>query len=94
MFTSESTSFKTRYPKAFRVAEKSNLTCLIWWIHQSGGVQVAQFFANFFNKSVLDRVFCIELEKYRPFELGSIIFRSKGPDLRKKLGGTYKREFS
>ena len=41
---------------------------------------------------VLDRVFCIELEEYRPSELGSIIFRSKRTELRKKLGGTYKRE--
>ena len=49
-------------------------------------------FRKFFYNSVLDRVFCIELEEYRPSELGSIIFRSKGPDLRKKLGGTYKRE--
>ena len=37
-------------------------------------------------------MFCIELEEYRPSELGSIIFRPKGPDLRKKLGGTYRRE--
>ena len=36
--------------------------------------------------------FAFELEEYRPSELGSIIFRSKGPDLRKKLRGTYKRE--
>ena len=27
-----------------------------------------------------------------PFELGSIIFRSKRTKLRKKLGGTYKRQ--
>ena len=36
--------------------------------------------------------FCIELEKYRPFQLESIIFRSKKTELRKKSGGTYKRE--
>ena len=36
--------------------------------------------------------FCLELEEYRPFELGSIIFRSKRTELRKKFGGTYKRE--
>ena len=36
--------------------------------------------------------FCIELEKYRPFELGSTIFRSNRTELRKELGGTYKRE--
>ena len=33
--------------------------------------------ANFFSSNVLDRVFCIELEEYRPFELVSIIFQSK-----------------
>ena len=48
----------------------------------------------FFNYSVLDQVFCIELDKYRPSELGSIIFRSKRTVLRKNLGGTYKREIS
>ena len=36
--------------------------------------------------------FCIELEEYWPFELGSIIFRSKRTEFRKQLGGTYKRE--
>ena len=36
--------------------------------------------------------FCIELEEYRPSELGSKNFRSKRTELRKKLGGTYKRE--
>ena len=33
---SESTVFRTRLPKAFRITEKSNLTCLIQWIHQPG----------------------------------------------------------
>ena len=42
------------------------------------------FLANFFSWNVSDRIFCIELEEYRPFELGSIIFRSKRTELRKK----------
>ena len=47
--TSESTGFKTRLSKTFRITEKLNLTCLIQLIHQSGGVQVAYFFENFLN---------------------------------------------
>ena len=46
-------------------------------------------FRKFFQ---LDRAFCVDLEDNRPSELGSIIFRSKGTELQKKLGGTYKRE--
>ena len=38
------------------------------------------------------QVFCIELEEYRPSELGTKVFRSKRKEMRKKLGGTYKRE--
>ena len=49
-------------------------------------------FRKFFLQKRFRSGLCIELEEYRPSELGSIIFRSKGPDLRKKLGGTYKRE--
>ena len=56
-------------------------------------VQIAVFLANLFNWNVLDWIFCIELEEYRPSKLGSIIFMSKRTDLRKKLGGTYKRGY-
>ena len=42
------------------------------------------FLTNFFNWNVLDRVFCIELEDYRLFQLGSIILRSIGKELRKR----------
>ena len=50
-------------------------------------------FRNFFQlKRFRSGFFCIELEEYRPSELGSIIFRSKRTELQKKLGGTYKRE--
>ena len=77
MLTGESTGFETRLPIIFRFTEKFNLTCLIYWIHQSGGVQIALFLAIFFSWNVLDQVFCIELDKYRPSELGSIIFGSK-----------------
>ena len=41
------------------------------------------YFGKFFSWNVLDRVFCIELEEYRHFELGSICFRSKRTELRK-----------
>ena len=37
--------------------------------------------------------FCIELEEYRSSKLRSIIFMSKRTELRKKLGGTYKRGY-
>ena len=50
------------------------------------------FLTNFFNWDILDRVFCIDLEKYRPSKLGSIILRSIRQELRKKLGRTYKIE--
>ena len=46
--------------------------------------QLERFRSDFF--------FCIELEEYWPFELGSKIFRSNRTEFRKKLGGTYKRE--
>ena len=55
----------------------------------AGSIVFRKFFQQ---KRFRSGLFCIELEEYRPSELGSIIFRSKGPDLRKKLGGTYKRE--
>ena len=55
-------------------------------------VQIALFLANFFNWNVLDQIFCLELEAYRPSKLGPIIFRPKKSELRKKLGVTYKRE--
>ena len=47
---------------------------------------------NYSSRNVLDQGFCFELEKYRPSELGSKIFRSKRSELRKKLGGAYERE--
>ena len=48
-------------------------------------------FAKFFQlKRFRSGFFCIELEEYRPTELGSIIFRSKRTESRKKLGGNYK----
>ena len=40
MSTSESKGFKTLLSITFRITEKSNLTCLIQWNHQSGGIQI------------------------------------------------------
>ena len=62
-------------------------------MHQSGRHQITLFLANFFSWNVLDWVFSIEIEEYRPSEqLELITFRSKRLDLRNKLGGTYNRE--
>ena len=49
-------------------------------------------FRKFFQLKRFRSGFGIELEEYGPSELGSIIFMSKRTELRKKLGGTYKRE--
>ena len=40
-------------------------------------------FGKFFQLERFRWGFCIELEEYRPFELGSINFRSKRAELRK-----------
>ena len=49
-------------------------------------------FGKIFQLESFKSGFCNDLEDYRPYELGSIIFRSKRSELRKKLGETYKRE--
>ena len=45
-------------------------------------------FGNFFQLKHFRLGFFNKLEKYSPFELGSIIFSSKKQKLRKKLGRT------
>ena len=47
-------------------------------------------FGKFFRLNCFRPGFCLELETYRPFELGSIIFKSIKQELRKKLDGNYK----
>ena len=96
-FTSESTGFKTRLPITLGYSEiELNVFDLV---HSSIGkgpnsivfgkfFQLERFRSTFFQ---LER-FCLELEGYRPLEHGSKIFRSKRTELRKKLGGTYKKE--
>ena len=50
-------------------------------------------FGKFFQVERFRSSFCIELDKYRPSELGSIFFLGrKEQNCKKKLGGTYKRE--